>query len=65
MLETISLDSKTIIVRAKKENDLSDVIGYIAQKVKRNQVNSFLKFTSAHRVLDTEFKFNREGCYDR
>jgi hypothetical protein len=65
MLETISLDSKTIIVRANKENDLSEVIDYITQKTKRNQVNSFLKFASAHRVLETEYKFRREDCYDR
>jgi hypothetical protein len=65
MLETISLDSKTIIVKAKKENDLSDVIDYIAKKIKRNQVISFLKFTATHRVLDTEYKFNREENHDR
>jgi hypothetical protein len=65
MLETISLNSKTIVVKAKRENDLSDVIKYIAQKTKRNQINSFLEFASAHRVLDAGYKFNRDECYDR
>jgi hypothetical protein len=65
MLETISLDSRTIIVKAKKEDDLSDVMNYIAQKTKRNQVNSFLNFASTHRVLDSAYKFNRDDCYDR
>jgi hypothetical protein len=65
MIETISLDAKTIIVKAKKENDLSDVMDYITKKIKRNQVISFLKFTSSHSVLDTEYNFNREDCHDR
>jgi hypothetical protein len=65
MLETISLNSKTIIVKANEENDLSEVINYITQKVKRNQVHSFLKFASTHRVLEAGYKFNRKDCYDR
>jgi hypothetical protein len=65
MLKTISLDSTTIIVKAKKEDDLSDVIDYIAQKNKCNQLNSFLKFASTHRIPDTGYKFNRDDCYDR
>jgi hypothetical protein len=64
MVETISLDSRTIMVKARKETDLSDVIKHIAQ-TKRNQVNSFLEFASAHRVLEAGYKFNREDCYDR
>jgi hypothetical protein len=65
MLETISLDSKTLIIRADKENDLSDVINYIVQKKKLEHVKSFLKFTSTHRVLEKDYAFNRKNCYDR
>jgi hypothetical protein len=64
MIETISLDSKTIKVKARKGTDLSGVIKYIAQ-TKRNRVNAFLEFASAHRILEAGYKFNREDCYDR
>jgi hypothetical protein len=65
MLETISLDSKTIILKANKENDLWEVLDYIAKKSKRSQVDAFLKFAATHKVLDAGYKFNRNSCYDR
>ncbi|MDR3188297.1 MAG: hypothetical protein LBT94_03825 [Prevotellaceae bacterium] len=65
MLEAISLDPKTIIVRSDKENDLSEIIDYITQKHKRNQADALLRFTATHKALSAAYKFNRENCYDR
>jgi hypothetical protein len=65
MLKTISLDSKTIVIKANKEDELSDVIDYIAQKTKHDNLSSFLNFASKHRASEAEYKFNREDCYDR
>jgi hypothetical protein len=65
MLETVSLDSKTILVRSDREDDLTEIMDYIAKKNKTNKVNAFLKFASAHKVLGAEYKFNRKDCYDR
>jgi hypothetical protein len=65
MLESISLDSKTIILKADRENDLWEVLDYIAKKSKRSQVDAFMEFASTHKVLDAEYKFNRNSCYDR
>ena len=65
MLEAISLDAKTIIIRADKASDLSNVIDFISKKDKRANIDSFLKFASQNRVMEKGFKFNRDECYDR
>jgi hypothetical protein len=64
MLEAISLDPKTIIVKSDNETDLSEVIDFIAQKEKRANINSLLDFASKHRVIDRNYKFNRDDCYE-
>jgi len=65
MFETILLDTKTIIIKAEQESDLDDVIEFITQKGKRKAIDEFLKFASENRVLEKDFKFNRDDCYDR
>jgi len=65
MLEAISLDSKTIIIKSDKESDISDVIDFISKKDKRNNIDSFLKFASQNRVIEKGYKFSRDACYDR
>jgi hypothetical protein len=64
MLEAISLDPKTIIVKSDNTSDLSEVINFIAQKEKRNNLNSFLDFASKNKVIDGNYKFNRDDCYE-
>jgi hypothetical protein len=64
MIETISLDSKTILVRADKENDISEVIDYIARKRKCDPLDDLLNFATLHKVLDKEYRFKREECYE-
>jgi len=65
MFQTISLDSKTIIVKAENESDLLEVINHIARKDKQKTINAFLDFASKNRRIEKDFKFNREECYDR
>ena len=65
MLETISLDPRTIIIKADKATDLSDVLDFISKKGKRDSVDSFLKFAAQNRVIEKGYKFNRDDCYDR
>jgi pyruvate-formate lyase-activating enzyme len=65
MLETIALDTRTMIVRSDNETDLTEIIGFINKKDKVNNIKSFLEFAERNRVLNKEFKFSREDCYDR
>jgi hypothetical protein len=65
MLEAISLDSKTMIIKSDEETDFSEIINFIIQKDKNKEIASFLKFASQNRIVDKNFKFNREDCYDR
>ena len=65
MLQTISLDPKTIIVKSENENDLLEIINYIIKRDKQKTVNAFLSFASKNRKIEKDFKFNREECYDR
>ena len=65
MIETISLDPKTVILKSDNEADISEIINLIIKKDKNKKVASFLKFASQNRVVDKDFKFNREECYDR
>jgi hypothetical protein len=64
MLETISLDAKTIIIRAENASDLAELMEYISKKDKHNNIVSFLGFTAQNRVLEKGYKFNRDECYD-
>jgi hypothetical protein len=65
MLQAISLDPKTIIIKADKESELSAIFDYITRKDRQKNVNTFLKFASENRKIEKEYKFNREDCYDR
>ena len=65
MLETITLDSRTLIIKADNEVDLPDILDTINKKYKVDNVNSFLKFASTNRVIKEMYKFTREDCYGR
>jgi hypothetical protein len=65
MLQTISLDSKTVIIKADKESDLLDVINFIDKKERRKNIKDLLQFSAKNKFLPTDYKFNREECYDR
>ena len=65
MLEAIALDSRTMIVRAERESDMSELVDFISRKDKRDNINAFLEFATEQRIVDKDFKFNRDDCYDR
>ena len=65
MLEAISLDRRTLIIRSDVETDFSEIINFVIKKDKNKDINSFLKFVEKNRKVDKKFKFNREECYDR
>jgi hypothetical protein len=65
MLEAISLDAKTMIIKSDEETDFSEIINFIIQKDKNKDIASFLNFAAENRIVDKEFKFNRDECYDR
>jgi uncharacterized protein YukJ len=65
MLEAISLDPKTMIIKSDEETDFSEIIKFIIQKDKDKVVASFLKFAAQNRITDKGFKFSRDECYDR
>ncbi|MDR1605061.1 MAG: hypothetical protein LBS10_09820 [Gracilibacteraceae bacterium] len=65
MLEVISLDPKTMIIKSDEETDFFEIINFIVQKDKSKNIEAFFKFAAQNRITDKEFKFNRDECYDR
>ena len=65
MLETITLDSRTLIIKSDNEEDLPKIIDIINQDSKVNNINSFLNFASKNSIIKKDYKFNREDCYGR
>jgi hypothetical protein len=65
MIEAISLDPKTMIIKSDKETDFPEIINFIVQNDKSKDIESFFKFAAQNRIADKEFKFNRDECYDR
>jgi hypothetical protein len=65
ILETMTLDSRTLIIKSDNDDDLPEIIDAINQKSKTNNINSFLEFASKNRITRNDYKFNREDCYGR
>ena len=65
MLQIISIDSKTIMIRADSENDLAEIIEFISKKDKQKSLDTLLNFAADNRKIEKEYKFNRDECYDR
>ena len=63
MVQTISLDSKTLIIKSDNETELSDIIRFINQRKKQDTINDFLKFAAKNRKIEKDFKFDRNECY--
>jgi len=64
-LETIAIDSRTLIIKSNNEEELPEIINFINQKNKNKIIDSFLDFASRNRIKIDYYKFNREDCYDR
>ena len=63
-METMVIDSRTLLVKSDNEEDLLGVIDSINQK-KRQAVENLLTFVAKHRIKAAGYKFKRENCYDR
>ena len=68
MLQSTTLDARTVIVRANTDSDMQDLLAFLNQtdrKRKEKLVASFLDFAKDNYQSDKSFKFNREELYDR
>ena len=66
MYQTTALDSRTLLIKAEFESDLTELLSYINQKAKKQDlVNRFLDFAKNNYETDKNFKFNRDECYER
>jgi len=63
MFETMTIDSKTMIIKTDNENEMSEIIDFMSKKDKDDNLKSFLKFASTQRKPAGGYKFNREDCY--
>jgi Holliday junction resolvase RusA-like endonuclease len=63
MYETMTIDSRTMIIKTDNENELSEIIDYVSKRDKDNILKSFLDFASSKRKVVKDYKFNREACY--
>ncbi|MDR1974894.1 MAG: hypothetical protein LBQ31_09580 [Bacteroidales bacterium] len=65
MLQTISLDEKTLLIKAEHESDLSWIYQHLNEQNKQKNVDDLLLFASKNRVIENDYKFNRDDCYVR
>jgi len=63
MYETMTIDSRTMIIKTDNEKELSEIIDFMSKKDKEDNLKSFLKFASSIRKSVTGYKFKREDCY--
>jgi hypothetical protein len=63
MLETMTIDSKTMIIKTDNEKELSEIIDFVSKRDKDNNLKLFLKYASSKRKVVKNYKFNREDCY--
>ncbi|MDR3266438.1 MAG: hypothetical protein LBT24_02595 [Tannerella sp.] len=61
MLQTVSLDTKTLLIKAEHESDMS----YQNKQNRQKNVDELLDFASKKRIIESNYKFNREECYDK
>ena len=62
-MQTISMDSQTLIVKSNDEKELSEIIGFINRRKKQKNIDDFLQFAAENRKIEKDFKFNRNECY--
>jgi len=68
MLQSTTLDARTVIVRADADSDIQNLLIFLNQTEKKKReklVTHFLDFAKDNYVSDPSFKFNRDELYDR
>ena len=63
MYETMTIDSRTMIIKTDNEKELSEIIDFVSKRDKDNNLKLLLKFASSKRKAVKNYKFNREDCY--
>ncbi|MDR1222315.1 MAG: hypothetical protein LBL07_05485, partial [Tannerella sp.] len=64
MLQTVSLDARTLLIKAEHEKELSWIYDYLNTQNRKKIIEDFLDFAEKKHPVD-DFKFNRDECYDR
>ena len=65
MLQTVSLDARTLLIRAEHESELSAIYDYLSIQDRKKNIKDFLDFVESKQVFTGDFKFNRDECYER
>jgi hypothetical protein len=65
MIQTVSLDAKTLLIKADHESDLSWIYAYLNRLDKEKNVGELLHFAAQRRVIEKDYKFERDDCYVR
>ena len=65
MSQIVQLDATTILIKSDNENVLAEIIDFVSAKNQLERVRTFLDFTSKNKILEENYQFNREECYDR
>jgi hypothetical protein len=64
MLQTVSLDARTLLIKVEHEKELSWIYDYLNTQNRKKIIEDFLDFAEKKHPVD-DFKFNRDECYDR
>ena len=64
-MEVITVDARTIMIKSDNENDLAEVIQFIEQKKKNDEVDKLVQSMTKNKASDKAPVFNRNGYYDR
>jgi len=71
MGQVVQLDATTVLIKNDNIDELAEIIDFASQKNKICQQNkfgrihSFLAFAAQNKILDENYRFNRDECYDR
>jgi len=65
MGQVVQLDATTLLIKSDDASDLAAIIDFVSKKDKLDHVKSFLDFAAENRILDKDYKFNRDECYDK
>lgn len=66
MIRSIIKDKRTLLLKAEDEEYWAEIPDYFEKQNKPDKqkaLDKLLAFTSQHRNMDNDFKFNRKDCY--
>jgi hypothetical protein len=57
MLETMTIDSRTMIIKTDNEKELTEIIDFVSKRDKDKNLKLFLKYVSSKRKVVKNYKF--------